>query len=100
MATAARLSALDTSLSLWLARGILDPFHEPLVTALRIDCCTSSLRARNLLGMTMRIHVRAGRVKWRGAVATSVLLGLGSVAGGTAIGQAGSAASDAQTRTY
>src|SRR5882757_1645783 len=48
----------------------------------------------------MRIHVRAGRVKWRGALATSILLGLGCAAGGTAIGQAGSAASDSQTQTY
>jgi len=45
------------------------------------------------------IHVDA-RVKFRGALATSVLLGLGCVAGGAAMGQAGTAASDAQTRTY
>jgi outer membrane receptor protein involved in Fe transport len=46
------------------------------------------------------INVEAGRVKWRGALATSVLLGLGCVAGGPAMGQAGTAASDAQARTY
>jgi hypothetical protein len=40
-------------------------------------------------------------MKWRGAVATSVLLGIGCISGGqTALGQAGTAASDAQTRTY
>lgn len=48
----------------------------------------------------MRIHVEAGRVSWRGALATSVLLGLGCMTGGAAIGQAGTAASDAQTRNY
>src|SRR5882724_5522576 len=46
--------------------------------------------------MNVMTHVRA----WRGAFATSVLLGLGCVAGGTALGQAGTAAGDAQTRTY
>src|SRR6202022_5145688 len=56
---------------------------------------------RTSLGNEMRIHVEAGRVKWRGALATSVLLGyLGCVTGGPAMGQAGTAASDAQARTY
>jgi outer membrane receptor protein involved in Fe transport len=56
--------------------------------------------------MNAMIHVEAvrrmrGIVKWRGALATSVLLGyLGCVTGGPAIGQAGTAASDAQARTY
>ncbi|MFL6603756.1 MAG: TonB-dependent receptor domain-containing protein [Steroidobacteraceae bacterium] len=46
------------------------------------------------------VRRRRGTVKWVGAVATSVLLGLGCMAGETAIGQAGTAASDTQTRTY
>jgi outer membrane receptor protein involved in Fe transport len=50
--------------------------------------------------MSAMIHVEAGRVKWRGALATSVLLGLGCVADGVAMAQAGTAATDAQTRTY
>jgi outer membrane receptor protein involved in Fe transport len=56
--------------------------------------------------MNAMIHIEAVRrmrrtVKWRGALATSVLLGyLGCVTGGPAIGQAGTAASDAQARTY
>ena len=45
-------------------------------------------------------NLPAGRVKWRGAFATSVLLGLGCIAGEAALGQAGTAAGDTQTRNY
>src|ERR1700676_4310232 len=53
----------------------------------------------------MRIHVEPLRpirrpVKWRSFLATAVLLSFGCIAGEVALGQAGTAASDTQTRNY
>jgi outer membrane receptor protein involved in Fe transport len=46
------------------------------------------------------IHVETCRARWRGVLATSVLLGLGALGGGAALSQPATPASDTQTRTY
>ena len=46
------------------------------------------------------IHPETSRTSWRGAVATSVLLGLGCLGSAAALSQQPSPASDAQVRTY